>query len=184
MKFLLLAFFAGCLLMFSPDAAAQDSKAGTKAADQAIAVLHPTQGSDVHGTVRFVQEKDGVRIVADVEGLTQGKHGFHVHETGNCSSPDAESAGGHFNPTGKQHGAPSDKERHAGDFGNITAGADGRAHYEMTDRMMQLSGPHSIIGRAVIVHANPDDLKSQPTGNAGARLACGVIGIDRALRPR
>jgi superoxide dismutase, Cu-Zn family len=147
--------------------------------EKAIAVLHPTEGNEARGVVTFTRTGKGVRIVAEVEGLTPGQHGFHVHEYGDCSSPDAESAGGHFNPSGQRHGGPSDKERHVGDFGNIEAKADGKGYYDRVDTMITLDGPHSIIGRAVVVHAEPDDFKTQPTGGAGARLACGVVGVAK-----
>jgi Cu-Zn family superoxide dismutase len=99
-----------------------------------------------------------------------------VHEFGDCSMADGTCAGGHFNPEGKDHGRPDAAVRHVGDFGNIKAGADGKAAYQRVDKLITFSGPHSIIGRAVIIHANPDDF-SQPTGNAGGRIGCGVIGI-------
>ena len=120
-----------------------------------------------------------MKVIADVTGLTPGKHGFHVHEFGDCSSPDGNSAGAHFNPTHKQHGAPDAADRHAGDLGNIEADAAGKAHLECTDKTMKLLGPDSIVGRAVIVHEKEDDLKTQPTGNAGGRVACGVIGVAK-----
>ena len=121
----------------------------------------------------------GIRVIVDMEGLSPGDHGFHVHEYGDCSAPDGTSAGGHFNPDGQPHGAPTDTERHVGDLGNISADGMGMAHLEWTDTFLSFSGPHSIVGRGVIVHAGADDLTSQPTGNAGARVACGVIGIAR-----
>ncbi|MCG6187104.1 superoxide dismutase family protein [Maribellus maritimus] len=144
---------------------------------KAICVLHPTEGNDVKGTVTFTKTTSGVDVVADLEGLTPGKHGFHIHEYGDCSKPDGTSAGGHFNPDHKDHGGPADMERHVGDLGNIEAGEDGKAHLELNDTMIKLNGEHSIIGRGIIVHAGEDDLTSQPTGAAGARVACGVIGI-------
>jgi superoxide dismutase, Cu-Zn family len=148
-------------------------------ATKAIAVLHPTTGSNVSGTVTFTASGDKVKVVADITGLTPGKHGFHIHEFGDCSDPKAASAGGHFNPGHKQHGAPDASERHAGDLGNIDADASGKAHLELTDSVMKLSGSDSIIGHAVIVHEKADDLKTQPTGDAGGRLACGVIGVAK-----
>lgn len=144
---------------------------------KAVCVLHPTEGNDVHGLVTFTRTGSDIRIVADVEGLTPGEHGFHIHQWGDCSNLDGTSAGGHFNPESTNHGGPSDAERHVGDLGNITAGEDGTAHLELTDSMIDFSGKHNIIGRAIIVHAGEDDLTSQPTGAAGARVACGVIGI-------
>lgn len=152
---------------------------------RAVAVIEPTSGNDVHGVVRFSQTEQGIRIVADLEGLTPGKHGFHIHEYGDCSAPDGSSAGGHFNPGHHRHGGPDDAERHAGDFGNIVADEEGKAHWERVDNHISFQGDTSILGRAVIVHADADDLTSQPSGNAGKRVACGVIGIanDQAGQP-
>ncbi|RMH95460.1 MAG: superoxide dismutase family protein [Calditrichaeota bacterium] len=146
---------------------------------KAVAVLHPTEGNNVTGVVYFTQMENGVKIEAKVEGLTPGEHGFHIHEFGDCSSGDGKSAGGHFNPEGKSHGAPDAAERHVGDLGNLTADDAGVAKYERVDSHLSLNGPNSIIGRAVIIHEKADDLTSQPTGAAGSRLACGVIGIAR-----
>ena len=146
---------------------------------KAVAVLHPTEGSQVHGIVTFTKTGDTMKIVADVMGLTPGKHGFHIHEYGDCSSPDAKSAGGHFNPTNNPHAGHDAAQRHVGDMGNIEADASGKAHLELSDNVMTMSGEKSIIGRGVIVHEKADDLHSQPTGDAGGRLACGVIGIGK-----
>jgi Cu-Zn family superoxide dismutase len=143
----------------------------------ARAELNPASSSNVRGTVDFYETPNGIRVVAKASGLTPGQHGFHIHEKGDCSAPDASSAGGHFNPTGAKHGGPNDAERHAGDFGNITADASGNAKLELVSKSISFEGPNSIIGKGVILHAKPDDLKSQtPTpGNAGARVACGNI---------
>ena len=146
---------------------------------KAVAVLSPTKGNNVSGVVTFEVVKSGVKIVADVTGLTPGLHGFHVHEFGDCTAPDATSAGGHFNPHHMQHGGPDAAVRHAGDLGNLDANASGQAHYERVDTMISLDGADSIIGRAVTVHEKADDLKTQPTGNAGARVACGAIGVAK-----
>ncbi|MFP4081812.1 MAG: superoxide dismutase family protein [Candidatus Aminicenantes bacterium] len=146
-------------------------------ATKAVAVLYPTQGNTANGVVTFTRVDNGIEIVADVQGLTPGKHGFHIHEYGDCSAQDSASAGGHFNPDHMPHGAPEDAVRHVGDLGNLTADAEGKAHYERVDSLISFSGRHSIIGLAVIVHAGEDDLTSQPAGNAGPRVACGVIGI-------
>lgn len=147
----------------------------------AIAVLSPTAGSSVHGWIRFTQEKDGVHVVAEVNGLQPGtKHGIHIHQYGDLSASDGTSTGDHFNPTGAKHGGPFAKERHAGDMGNLTVGDDGVGRLDYVDTVMKLNGPTSIIGRGVIVHAGEDDLVSQPTGAAGARAADGVIGIAAA----
>jgi superoxide dismutase, Cu-Zn family len=141
----------------------------------ARAELNPTANNVVRGTVDFYETKHGIKVVAHVTGLTPGLHGFHIHEKGDCSAPDAMSAGGHFNPGGMKHGGPGDAMRHAGDFGNITANAAGVAKLEFVDHHLTFDGAASIIGRGVIVHANPDDLTGQPAGNAGPRVACGVI---------
>lgn len=146
---------------------------------KAICVLHPTKGSEVHGTVTFEAVEKGVRVVAHVSGLKPGKHGFHIHEFGDCSSDSATSAGGHFNPTGMAHSMPSSDKRHMGDLGNIEADKDGNAHLDYVDPVISLHGDSSIIGRGVIVHEKEDDFKTQPTGAAGARLACGVIGVAK-----
>jgi Cu-Zn family superoxide dismutase len=146
---------------------------------KAVAVLSPTQGSKVSGTITFTKEGEGVAVSAHIEGLTPGNHGFHIHEFGDCSSKDGAAAGGHFNPSALSHGARTDAKRHAGDLGNIEVGDSGMAHIEFSDKVMKLEGPNSIIGRGVIVHANPDDFKTQPTGNAGGRQACGVIGVAK-----
>ena len=155
---------------------------GEKKADgpkKAVCVLTPTKksGGHVQGTVTFTQTDAGVEISGEITGLTPGKHGFHIHEFGDCSSADPKCHGGHFNPDKKKHGGPDSEERHVGDLGNITADGRGKAVIDMTDKLIALSGPHSIVGRAVIIHEKADDLKTQPTGDAGARIAGGVVGI-------
>ncbi len=131
------------------------------------------------GTVTFTKTDGGMQVVADITGLTPGQHGFHIHEFGDCSAPDATSAGGHFNPSKNPHAGHDDAKRHEGDLGNIEADSSGKAHLELTDKIMTMSGEMSIIGRGVIVHEKVDDLKTQPTGNAGGRVACGVIGVAK-----
>lgn len=147
--------------------------------NKAICVLHPTEGNKVTGIITFTRDGDNYKVIADLQNLPEGKHGFHIHEFGDCSANDGTSAGGHFNPENVEHAARTDSVRHVGDFGNIEADAEGNAHMEFTDSHISFSGKHSIIGRGIIIHANADDLKSQPTGNAGSRLACGVIGIAK-----
>ncbi len=146
---------------------------------QAVAVLSPTDGSEARGVVTFTKTDVGISVVADLVGLEPGTHGFHIHEFGDCSAADGTSAGGHFNPGGADHAGPSDEMRHTGDLGNVTADENGAVHHEHTDTHISFAGPNSIIGRGVIVHAGEDDLTSQPTGAAGARVACGVVGIAR-----
>jgi Cu-Zn family superoxide dismutase len=146
---------------------------------KAIAVINPASNSGVNGVVTFIQEDTGIRVVADIEGLEEGKHGIHVHEYGDCSAPDAKSAGGHFNPEDMPHGAPTETDRHVGDLGNIVAPPEGPAKYDRIDHMLSFSGDHSILGKAVVIHSGEDDLTSQPSGAAGQRLACGVIGVAK-----
>lgn len=143
---------------------------------QASAELSPTQGNTAAGTVSFQRSGDGVRVVADIVGLSPGPHGFHIHDKGDCSAPDGTSAGGHFNPAGKPHGHPLQGDHHAGDMPMLEADASGRAHLEAVLAGLSIGGGGAdILGRGVIIHAAADDFATQPTGNSGARLACGVI---------
>lgn len=148
---------------------------GTTKSLRAEAELQPTQGNSTRGKVEFVAEPGGVQVTGQLQGLKPGEHGFHVHEKGDCSAPDGSSAGAHFNPTTMPHAGPDAAQRHDGDLGNVTADASGRAELRRVDRQLELSGARSIVGRALVVHAQADDLSSQPSGNAGARVACGVI---------
>lgn len=143
-------------------------------ATTAVAVVHPTEGNDVQGWVTFTKEGDGVQVNGEFSGLTEGEHGFHIHQYGDCRASDGTSAGGHFNPANTQHGARTDSVRHMGDMGNITAGADGNATVDYVDSVIDLN---KIVGRGIVIHGGQDDLTSQPSGAAGARMACGVIGI-------
>lgn len=142
----------------------------------AHADLKPTAGNTASGTVHFHQHGDHVMVHARVSGLKPNQeHGFHIHEKGDCSAPDATSAGGHFNPGGKPHG-PQDSERHAGDMPSLKADASGSAEARFRLAGVTIgSGAADIVGKGLIVHAQPDDYKTQPTGNAGARIACAVI---------
>jgi Cu-Zn family superoxide dismutase len=143
----------------------------------ATAVLGPTKGNSVSGTVNFTQKGDMVLVEAKVNGLKpNGTNGIHVHEKGNCSAADASSAGGHFNPSSSQHGGPAGATRHGGDLGNLKADANGYAQMSLEVSGISLgTEPNSIAGKAVIVHADADDFKTQPTGKSGARVACGLI---------
>ncbi len=165
MKTIVISLAALCA--FAAFAQAQD-------VTKASATLEPKSGSQVTGTVRFAMSGDEVQVVADVRNLKPGKHGFHIHEKGDCSSPDASSAGGHFNPMHQHHGGPHTAERHVGDFGNIEVDASGKGHLVWKGKL-DLNGPNSIIGKSVVVHEKADDLKTDPAGNSGARIACGVI---------
>ena len=138
--------------------------------------LQPTEGNTAAGTLALMTMGEGVHFTGTVTGLPAGSHGFHIHETGDCSAPDGTSAGGHFNPSGAPHGGPDSAERHLGDLGNITADDGGNAEVNIHAGGVTLGeGDNSIMGRAIIVHAGEDDMTTQPTGDAGARLACGVI---------
>ncbi|WP_129134745.1 superoxide dismutase family protein [Luteimonas sp. YGD11-2] len=144
----------------------------------ATVTLAPTAGNDVSGNLRFTRSGDGIRVSGDVRGLPAGgEHGFHVHENGDCSAPDATSAGGHFNPTSQPHGRAGEGDHHAGDSDNLQANDEGvaSADHLLAGATLGDGAPTDIVGKAVIVHANPDDYTTQPTGNAGDRLACGVI---------
>ncbi|NBC82209.1 MAG: superoxide dismutase family protein [Bacteroidetes bacterium] len=145
--------------------------------EKAVCELHPTEGNETSGMISFTKTDSGIVVNAEVNGLTPGKHGFHIHQYGDCSSPDGTSAGGHFNPHDVDHAGPHDEVRHVGDLGNLDADSTGYAKLEYLDTKITFEGQNSIIGRGVIVHAGEDDLTSQPTGAAGARVACGVIGI-------
>lgn len=154
-----------------------ESGGGNKPRADAIAVLVPTAGNQTQGVVTFTQVKDGVRVTAEINHLTPGLHGFHIHQFGDCRAADGTSAGGHFNPGKEPHGAPDADKRHMGDLGNLEADPSGIAIADFVDSRLTVQGPESIVGRGVIVHALTDDFKSQPTGAAGGRLACGVIGL-------
>ena len=153
---------------------------------EAVAVVHGTKGNEkVMGVVKFTDTgAAGVKVVADIEGLEpNSEHGFHVHEFGDCSDMEkAMSAGGHYNPEKHQHGKPGDPNSHVGDMGNIKADASGKAHVELTLGAATVSGKNALLGRGVIVHAKADDF-SQPVGNAGGRIGCGVIGVAQVKKP-
>jgi superoxide dismutase, Cu-Zn family len=144
---------------------------------RATAALQPTKGNQAFGEATFEQEGDKVRLIVFAQGLKpDAEHGFHIHEAGDCSSGDGMSAKGHFNPRGKPHGDPASGEHHAGDLPALRSGKDGRAKLDvLIDGVSIGPGEASIAGRGLIIHADPDDYKTQPTGNSGARLACGVI---------
>lgn len=144
------------------------------------AKLAPTRGNHVEGDVSFLQKGELLLVSAKISGLAPGLHGFHIHEKGDCSAPDASSAGAHFNPTRGGHGGPEGTERHAGDLGNLIADSAGTAVFraEVSGITLGTKEDTSIIGRAVVIHASVDDLISQPSGNSGARVACGLISLS------
>lgn len=139
--------------------------------------LTATEGNHAGGSVRFLPEDGAVRIAGKITGLTPGAHGLHIHARGDCSAPDASSAGPHLSPQDDPHGSPQDlpHQHHVGDLGNVEAGADGTADVSIGIPALALSGPASIIGKALVVHAVRDDLETQPSGDSGTRVGCGVI---------
>ena len=171
-----LAIVAGAALITAGCASAS-AKPAAPAGAQAKATIEPRSGSNVRGWATFTERPTGgVAVVVHIENASPGIHGLHVHDKGDCSAPDASSAGGHFNPGGDPHAGPTEMHRHAGDLGNITVEANGTGHLELvTDLLTVRPGPNSVVGRAVVFHEKADDLKTQPTGNAGGRLGCGVV---------
>ena len=150
-----------------------------KKVDYAVCVLQPVGDSGVSGTILFDQKGKELRVTGTVKGLSPGKHGFHIHEFDDLRDMQKGlSAGGHFNPTDAKHGHREGDERHAGDFGNIEAGEDGVAEIDFIDKIASLNGAHSIIGHGVVVHADEDKF-TQPTGDAGGRVAIGVVGVAK-----
>jgi Cu-Zn family superoxide dismutase len=150
----------------------------TPEAATAQADLKGASGSNVQGTLRFTAADGGVTITGELTGLPATTvHGFHIHETGDCSAPDAASAGGHFNPTGAPHGDPLSTATHLGDIPNVESNSEGRAVVDasVTNATLRDGGANDLVGKAVIVHAKPDDYKTQPSGDSGDRIACGVV---------
>lgn len=158
---------------------ANDAMAASMAS--ARANLKATEGNHAAGTLDLKQMNDGVHISGTISGLSPNTHhGFHVHENGDCSAPDAKSAGGHFNPDHHDHGNPSSPPHHAGDIPNIDSDAKGVAKVDVTVKGVTLdAGPESVINRAIVVHEKADDYKSQPSGDSGPRIACGVISAGK-----
>ena len=169
MKYASLIF--GLLFLFSPMVYGEQSPT-------AKATLHNAQGEEV-GNATFTQMPDGVKISLSVRNLSQGPHAFHIHAVGLCEPPDFKTAGGHFNPYGKKHGLKNPEGAHAGDLQNISVGPDGTAQTEASATFVTLGeGGNSLFhpeGTALVIHANADDDVTDPAGNAGARIACGVI---------
>jgi Cu-Zn family superoxide dismutase len=140
--------------------------------------IEAKSGSKLSGKATLTEVEGGVKVSLSVEGVTPGgDHGAHVHEKGDCSAPDGASAGGHFNPAGNEHALPTTEKRHLGDLGNLTIAKDGKGSLEITipGANLKAGDPNSFAGKSIIVHAKKDD-GGQPTGNAGGRIGCGVIG--------
>ncbi|MBI3029313.1 MAG: superoxide dismutase family protein [Candidatus Rokubacteria bacterium] len=152
---------------------------------QATAALKNASGAGV-GTASFWEDASGVRIVAQARGISPGRHGIHIHAVGKCDPPDFTTAGGHYNPAGKKHGLKIPAGPHAGDLPNLDVGTDRTGRLEYVTRLVTLGpGPTSLFdadGSALVIHANPDDEMTDPTGNSGGRIACGVL--TRAVAPR
>jgi superoxide dismutase, Cu-Zn family len=161
------ALAAGCAVNGGPSATAQ---------------LQSTKGNTASGVVNFVQNGDKVMVSLEIKGLKpNAEHGFHIHDKGDCSSGDGMSTGGHFNPSTKGHGAHGVGEHHAGDLPALKADAAGMVKMSFESSTINVGmGASNIIGRGMIVHKDPDDYKTQPTGNSGARIACAVITLDAA----
>ncbi len=149
----------------------------TSPSKQAIAIINASSGSEVSGTATFTQTGQNVMLRIEVENVSPGEHGVHIHEYGDCSAPNGTSAGGHWNPTNVAHGKWGEGEFHLGDIGNIMVGEDGTGSIELATDLWEIGTGSDIdvVGKSIIVHADPDDFISQPSGNAGARIGCGVI---------
>jgi Cu-Zn family superoxide dismutase len=171
-----LTFSAAAALALSGCASSATAPAPAEG-PRASATIEARSDSTATGTATFTElSTGGVRAHIHIEKAPPGTHGLHIHEKGDCSDPKAASAGGHFNPGGMPHSGPMDMKRHAGDLGNIEIKADGTGDLDITSDMLTVKpGPNSVVGRAVVFHEKADDLKTQPTGNAGGRFGCGVI---------
>lgn len=186
---LLLFSLASCAPREEDTGAPADADAGAAAvepAPDAAAAAQPTRAraelqgapdSGVSGNVEATEEAGGVRLVAEVSGVAEsGPHGFHVHQVGSCEPPDFTSAGDHFDPTGAPHACPPTTPRHAGDLGNLEVEEGGSGRLELSTDLLTVSpGPSSLVGKAIILHAGADDCTTQPSGDSGDRLACGVF---------
>lgn len=175
---ILLAAVVGLAACKKSEPAAPGTPAAEAGVVSAGTSLKATEGNNAEGDIKFVSAGDGVKISGTLEGLKPGGvNAFHVHEKGDCSAPDASSAGSHLNPDGKPHGNMTAGDHHAGDMPNISADEQGKATVDVTVPGLEIGtgGPKDVIGKALVVHADPDDYSSQPAGNAGGRIACGVI---------
>ena len=167
-------FVAGCA---SSEEGAPSGEGEAKKVSRATAYINPRSDSELFGSAIFIREGDQITVQVSIEAAPPGEHAVHIHETGDCSAPDATSAGGHWNPTGADHGKWNEAPFHLGDIGNVLAGEDGTGSIMLTTDLWEMGTgeTNDIMGKAVIVHAGPDDFTTQPTGAAGGRLGCGVI---------
>ncbi len=159
------------------DDRAEDEALSMMAVTQAVVVLNPTEGNEAAGEIMLTLTDEGMHVTGEVTGLTPGEHGFHFHQMGDCRASDGTSAGGHYNPEGNEHGHPEGEVNHVGDMLNIVADDDGVAVVDTVNVKATFSGPNSVLGRGMIIHAEPDDYESQPSGASGSRVACGVVGV-------
>jgi len=160
-----------CCLLFLASCSSENNHTLKKAE----AILEPVDESGVRGHVFFVEGESGVSITGSFTGLTPGEHGIHVHESGDCGGVGAANAGRHFNFDNSPHGGPYDSPGHAGDLGNVTADKNGNARISRRDFVITLDGPRSVVGKAIVIHKFRDDFRSQPSGNVGPGVACGLI---------
>ncbi|MGR6328638.1 superoxide dismutase family protein [Sphingomonas sp. XXL09] len=170
-------FLAGCAaLTLSACDKGHDMVTGTPMAGgaRATAMLHTATGADA-GRATVTEVTGGLRYTLDVKGLPAGTHGAHIHMTGRCDAPDFTTAGGHWNPDQKKHGTMNPQGPHEGDLPNLTVGTDGRGTLGVTIPGQTLAGLLDADGAAIVVHAGPDDLMTDPSGNSGGRIACGVF---------
>lgn len=173
---LALSLGVACVFVHASDDSSGSSASRKRSSSPAKATIESRSGSTLSGHATFKEVKGGVLVEIEVHHTPPGWHAVHVHETGDCSAADGSSAGGHFNPGTKNHGSPHAPEHHAGDLGNLWVDAQGEGHHViLMPDLAVADGPTSVRGRAIIVHAGVDDLVSQPTGNAGGRIGCGVI---------
>jgi Cu-Zn family superoxide dismutase len=171
------AALGGAALLSGLSSCASSSTAPAGSGPTARATIEPKSGSNVRGRAVFTQLPSGeVTTEVWIENATPGMHGLHLHEKGDCSAPDASSAGAHFNAAGNPHAGPADAARHNGDLGNIEIGPDGKGRLDVVSTLLTVGpGPNSVVGKSVVFHEKADDFTTQPTGNAGGRLGCGVI---------
>lgn len=178
--FLVLIAFLGCQAQDTGQGAAESSSAAEpEMAKEVVAVaeLAPKSGSELSGRGVFTKTDGEVKFEITIENVEAGPHAVHLHETGDCSAEDASSAGGHWNPTGEEHGKWGEPPFHLGDIGNIEVGEDGHGTFTVSTELWSIgdASDRDVIGKAIVVHSGADDFQSQPSGAAGGRIGCGVV---------